>query len=97
MLLAAATALAACGGVDRGGSRDDIIEAMRAQGFAADAECVGHVLDGYSDSSLKAIDGQLRQPATTDPQTQQFLDALRACAPTSTSTSAKTPSGDSTP
>lgn len=89
-LLAASLAalLAACGGVDRGGSRNDIVDAMRSQGFEADAECVGHVLDGYSDSSLEAIDDQLRQPTRTDPRTRQFLDALVDC---STPTTAATP------
>jgi hypothetical protein len=83
---ASAAVLVACGGVDRGGSRDDIIEAMRNQGLEADVECVGHVLDGFSDSALKAIDEELREPSSTDPQTMQFLDALRACSPPTTAT-----------
>lgn len=59
---------------------------MRDQGMEADVECVGHVLDGFSDSALKDIDEQLRQPSSTDPQTLQFLDALRACTPPTTVT-----------
>jgi hypothetical protein len=86
IVLAMAIGLVACGGVDRGGSRSDIIEAMRNQGLEADVECVGHVLDGFSDSALKAINQQLREPASTDPQTLQFLDALRACTSTTTTT-----------
>ncbi len=74
-----AALLAACGGVDRDGSRDDIVEAMRNQGLEADVECVGHVLDGYSDQSLESIDDQLDEPVSTDPQTRQFLDALIDC------------------
>jgi hypothetical protein len=81
-----AAVLVACGGVDRGGSRDDIIEAMREQGLEADVECVGHVLDGFSDSALEAIDDHLQEPTITDPQTQQFLEALRACTPPTTTT-----------
>ena len=86
MTLTSAALIVACGGVDRGGSRDDIIEAMRDQGMEADAECVGHVLDGFSDSALQDIDDQLRQPTSTDPQTLQFLAALRACTPSTTVT-----------
>ena len=74
-----AATLVACSGVDRGGSRDDILESMRNQGLDGDVECVGHVLDGYSDDDLQTIDEQLGEPATTDPQTQQFLAALVAC------------------
>ena len=85
-----AVVLVACGGVDRGGSRDDIIEAMRHQGIEADVECVGHVLDGFSDSALKAIDEQLREPSSTDPQTMQFLEALRACTTPTTPTTPTT-------
>ena len=81
-----AAILVACGGVDRGGSRDDIIEAMRDQGLEADVDCVGHVLDGFSDGALEAIDEQLREPTSTDPQTLQFLEALRACTPPTTIT-----------
>lgn len=86
MTFASAAVLVACGGVDRGGSRDDIIEAMRNQGLEADVECVGNVLDGFSDSALKAIDEELREPSSTDPQTMQFLDALRSCSPSTTVT-----------
>ena len=90
MTFTTAAVLVACGGVDRGGSRDDIIEAMRNQGLEADVECVGHVLDGFSDSALKTIDEQLRQPTSTDPQTMQFLEALRACTSPTTSTTPTT-------
>jgi len=72
--------VAACGGVDREGSRDDIVEAMRNQGLEPDVECVDHVLDGFSDESLESIDDQLQDPTTTDPQTRQFLDALVDCS-----------------
>lgn len=80
VILTTATLTVACGGVDRGGSRDDIIEAMRDQGLDPDADCVASVLAGFSDDDLKGIDDQLGEPASTDPQTQQFLEALRACA-----------------
>jgi hypothetical protein len=87
VLVAVTTAvLAACGGVDRGGSRDDIIEQMRNQGIEADVECVGHVLDGYTDSALEDIDEQLKEPTSTDPQTVQFLAALKACEAVTTTT-----------
>lgn len=86
MIFTTAAALAACGGVDRGGSRDDIIEEMRNQGLEADIECVSNVLDGFTDDALKAIDDQLGEPTSTDPQTMQFLDALRACTPPTTVT-----------
>lgn len=54
---------------------------MRNQGVEADVECVGHVLDGYTDDELKAINDQLADPSSTDPQTQQFLTALKDCTP----------------
>ena len=79
-----AAGLVACGGVDRAGSRNDIVEAMSNQGLEADVECVGHVLDGYSDSELKDIDTELRLPTSTDPRTKQFLDALKDCTPPAT-------------
>jgi hypothetical protein len=78
--------LVACGGVDRDGSRDDIVDAMRNQGLEADVECVDHVIGGYSDSELEDIDDELRRPAITDTQTLQFLDALRGCGTTTTTT-----------
>lgn len=85
MLLTACTLVSACGGVDRGGSRDDIIEQMRNQGLDPDVECIGNVLDGYTDDALGDIDDELDRPDSTDPRTQQFLDALRACtSPTTT-------------
>ncbi len=86
LVFAATAVLVACGGVDRGGSRSDIVKAMSNQGLAADVECVGHVLDGFSDSALEAIDEQLSEPTSTDPQTKQFLDALRDCSPPATAT-----------
>ena len=89
MVLTTAALAVACGGIDRGGSLDDIIEAMRNQGLEPDVQCVGHVLDGFSDGDLRDIDDQLRQPDSTDPQTRQFLEALRGCAtPTTTPTTA---------
>ena len=43
---------------------------MRNQGLEADVECVGHVLDGYSDSELKDIDKQLRRANEHRPTNQ---------------------------
>lgn len=47
--------LAACGGVDRDGSRDNIVDELEQLGIDATPECVEGVLDQYSDDQLENI------------------------------------------
>ena len=53
--LVGAAALVGCG-VDRDGTRDNIVDAMQENGIEVDSDCVDEVLDGYSDDQLEAID-----------------------------------------
>ena len=52
-LVVGALGLAACGGVDRAGSRDLYIKAVEDAGFTADAVCVDAALDEYTDDELE--------------------------------------------
>lgn len=48
--------LAACGGVDRDGTRDQFIEDMEEQfGTTPDADCIDGVFDDYSDEEIEAL------------------------------------------
>ena len=55
----AGLALAACGGVDREGTRDNIVEQLADAGVEIDADCVDAALDKYSDDELESIDKTL--------------------------------------
>ena len=50
-----ALALAACGGVDRDGTRDKFISDMEEIGGTADADCLDQVFTDYSDDEIKAL------------------------------------------
>jgi hypothetical protein len=51
-----ALTLAACGGVDRDGTRDQFIEDMEEQfGSTVDADCIDAVFDDYSDDEIEAL------------------------------------------
>ncbi len=66
--------LAACGGVDRSGTRDQFVEDVEAEGGTADGDCVDSVLDDYSDDEIEALaDGE-----TTD-RSVQLATELFAC------------------
>lgn len=56
---AALLALAACGGVDRAGTRDEIVDSIEQMGGTADSDCIDGVFDRYSDDQLEAIDAEL--------------------------------------
>ena len=48
--------LAACGGVDRDGTRDQFIKGIEEQfGTTPDADCVDDVFDDYSDDEITAL------------------------------------------
>ena len=50
-----ALALAACGGVDRDGTRDKFISDMEEIGGTADGDCIDDVFRDYSDDEIKAL------------------------------------------
>jgi hypothetical protein len=56
LLAVTALGLAACGGVDRDGTRDIYIDGIESAGFTADSDCVDNVLGNYSDDELKSFD-----------------------------------------
>jgi ribosomal protein L12E/L44/L45/RPP1/RPP2 len=56
---AACLLLVACGGVDREGTRDELVEQLESAGITADEDCIDSALDEYSDDELKEIDEAL--------------------------------------
>ncbi len=50
-----ALTLAACGGVDRSGTRDKFIEDMEEIGGTADGDCIDAVFKNYSDDEIEAL------------------------------------------
>jgi hypothetical protein len=50
-----ALTLAACGGVDRDGTRDQFIKDIEALGETADGDCIDEVMKDYSDDELEAL------------------------------------------
>jgi hypothetical protein len=81
-VLAVAVGLIAvgCGGVDREGTRDNLIEELSAAGVDMDADCVDAALDKLSDDELKAIDEM--DPSEPTPESEQlFADIFECAAP----------------
>jgi hypothetical protein len=76
---AAALALVACGGVDREGSRDAIIESFEAQGLTVDGDCIDQVFDKYSDDELLKWDEELQGDAPSE-EAQTYQVEVLACA-----------------
>ena len=71
--------LTACGGVDRDGTRDNIVEGLAASGIEVSGECVDDALDQYSDDELEAIDEQLDDGDYTG-DAEELLNSLLECA-----------------
>lgn len=66
--------LAACGGVDRDGTRAQFVSDMEELGNTADGDCIDKVLADYSDDDIEALsDGS--ENATT----QALAEELIAC------------------
>lgn len=84
LLIAVATTglLVACGGVDRDGTRDNIVDGLEEAGLEVDADCIDDALDKYSDDELEEIDSLLEDGETSD-QAEELLNELFACVPTS--------------
>jgi len=76
---AALTLLVACGGVDRAGTRDNIVKGLRTAGYNVDAKCIDDVLNKYTDDELTAIDKQLGKGDSTG-QAGELVTAAVACA-----------------
>ena len=55
LLAVGALGLAACGGVDRDGTRDQFVDDIEEMGGTADGDCVDRVFEGYSDEELEAL------------------------------------------
>jgi hypothetical protein len=73
--------LAACGGVDREGTRDELVKQLEANGIDIDADCVDTALDKYSDDELKKIDDALGNGENTAASDALFAELI-SCIPT---------------
>jgi hypothetical protein len=78
----AVAVLAGCGGVDRSGSRDQILQELAPNATADEKKCVDGVMKDYSDSELKAIDKIAEDVATSDPKVIDFRKKVIGCVPT---------------
>jgi hypothetical protein len=77
--LALTMSLAACGGVDREGTRDELIEQFDQMGVEADADCIDDALDAYSDDELEALDEALSEGNSTA-DAEALLASIMECA-----------------
>jgi hypothetical protein len=83
IVLLAAGGLVACGGVDRDGTRDNIVDGLEDAGIVVDSACVDEVLDQYSDDELEAIDKSLEsEESSTD--SAELVEKILACVPATT-------------
>ncbi|MFT4774203.1 MAG: hypothetical protein ACI9ME_001507 [Ilumatobacter sp.] len=69
-----ALGLAACGGVDRDGTRDQFISDMQELGNTADGDCIDQVLAAYSDDDIEAL-----SEGSENATTQALAEELIAC------------------
>lgn len=77
----AAIGLAACGGVDRDGTRDEIVSQLSAAGIEIDGDCIDAALDKYSDDELEAIDEALGEGSDSD-AADALMEEIFSCVPT---------------
>jgi hypothetical protein len=76
--------LVACGGgVDREGTRDNVVSAFEDAGLEIDGDCVDGVLDQYTDDELEAID-EASNDDEESPEEAELRDKLLACMPATT-------------
>lgn len=71
--------LAACGGVDREGSRDAIVESLEEQGISVDGDCIDEVFDKYSDDELLKWDEELQGDSPSEEAQAWGMEVLE-CA-----------------
>lgn len=79
---AATMLLAGCGGVDRAGTKQKIIDGLQGQGLTTEQiTCVSNTVDKFTDDELKQLD------ASTAPQSLQdrVTSAVMECASPSAS------------
>ena len=71
---------AACGNdkVDRGGTRDEIIDQLEEAGLTADGDCIDAAMDKYSDDELKAIDEALGNGESNE-ESDALLAEISSC------------------
>ena len=69
-----ALTLAACGGVDRDGTRDQFISDLEADGITADGDCIDDVLKDYSDDEIEALSN-----SSDDARSLELATDLLAC------------------
>lgn len=74
LLAVGALGLAACGGVDRDGTRDQFVKDIEEIGETADGDCVDEVFKDYSDDELKAL---VDEP--TEARSVELATELLAC------------------
>jgi hypothetical protein len=73
-LAVGALGLAACGGVDRDGTRDQFISDMEELGNTADGDCIDDVFAEYSDDDIEAL-----SDGSDNTTTQALAEDLIAC------------------
>lgn len=70
-----AVLLAGCGGVDRAGTREDIVDAVDEAGGTADEDCIDDVFGRYTDDQLEAINEQFGESSASLPPDAAALQA----------------------
>lgn len=73
-----ALGLAACGGVDRAGTRDQFIKDIESLGETADGECIDEVMKDYSDDELEAL-AEADVDSEIDARSEQLALELLEC------------------
>lgn len=73
-----ALALAACGGVDREGTRDQLIRDVAGQGGLVDGDCVDTVFEDYTDDDIIAL-SEVSSASEITPNIEQFQIDLQGC------------------
>jgi hypothetical protein len=82
LFVAGAFALSSCGGVDRAGTKANILKGFSGSGISAeDQKCVANLIDKYSDSDLKKMDAAFKKSDSdpTDPLAIKFIGQTKEC------------------
>lgn len=78
----AGLALTACGGVDREGTRDEIVSQLASAGIEIDGDCIDQALDQYSDDELEEIDKALEEGSDSS-AADTLMESILSCVPAS--------------
>ena len=76
----AVVGLVACGGVDREGTRDEIVKTLADSGIEIDGDCIDAALDKYSDDELQDIDDAL-QDGSDSAAADALMEEIISCVP----------------